>query len=140
VHPVTGRSDEDVPPVLSIGAVGGGATDGGAAERAVKRLGNAVMAARDGVRSPLNVNVVFQIAGRYLTPEFAGVRAGRYSAKQRHLLVQAALVPAEIEHPDSQARDLLRAAVAEAERWAQVRGLADSLPELHALVERVTGE
>jgi lysophospholipase L1-like esterase len=66
------------------------------------------------------------------------VRTGRYSAKQRHLLVQAALVPTDGVHPDAQARELLRAAVSEAERWARERGLADSLPGLHSLVDRVS--
>jgi plasmid stability protein len=99
-------------------------------------LGIAVMAARKDVLSPLHVNVVSQIAGRYQTPEFVGVRTGRYSAK--HLLVQAALVPTDGVHPDSQARELLRAAVSEAERWARERGLADSLRDLHFLVDRVT--
>ena len=133
VHTVT-----DLPPVLSIGAVGGGATDGGAAERAVKRLGNAVMAAREGVQSSLNVNVVYLIAGRYLSPEFSGARTGRYSARQRHLLVQVALVPTDGVHPDEQVHELLRVAVVEAERWAQERRVAVSLPELRDLVDRVT--
>ncbi len=132
-------TSDEVPAPLSIGAVTGGTTDGGAAARAVKALGLAVRSARDDVESPLSVNVVYQIAGRHLTPDFSGVRTGRYSAGNRLLLVQAAFVPDPALDPDVEARRLLQLAATEAEHWAHDHNLADSLPALRALVDLVTG-
>ncbi len=124
-------------PALAIGAVDGGSEDGGKCAEAVKALGRAVMAGREGVTSPLNLNVVFHLAGRYLSPEFTGTRTGRYRKADNLLMVQAALFPHEVADAGAEVHRLLRVAVAEAEQWAQRRRLATSLDALTALVERL---
>lgn len=126
--------------VLSIGAADGGSTDGGACADAVRALGRAVVAEGQGVVSPLNVNVVFHLAGRHLTPDFTGVRTGRFRKADSHLLVQAAVFPEQVTDAQAEVKRLLHNAVNEAERWAQRRRLADDLDGLTALVERVALE
>jgi hypothetical protein len=80
-------------PALAIGAVAGGPGANRGWADAVKALGRRVIEVREGVTSPLAVNVVYQIPGRFLEPEFAGVRTGRFSRKEARLLVQVALPP-----------------------------------------------
>ncbi|MCU1691016.1 MAG: hypothetical protein JWM64_107 [Frankiales bacterium] len=90
--------------------------------------------------SPLNVNVVFHLAGRHLTPDFTGVRTGRFRKADSHLMVQAAVFPEQVTDDEAEVNWLLHDAVKEAERWAQRKRLADALDGLTALVERVTPE
>jgi hypothetical protein len=128
-------AEPDVP-VLSLGAmVGGTRPQARAWRRAVSDLGSRVKAAREGVESPLRVNVVFQIPGEVLPViEFSGVRTGRYASADRHLLIQAALpadVPAE---PQRLLMELLGQAVELAVQFARRRGIADDLGELRELV------
>lgn len=120
--------------MLSVGIVDGGSTDGGACANAARALGLRVAAAREGVVSPLNVNVVFQLAGRHVSPDFRGVRTGRYRKQQNHLLVQAAVFPEEVADAPAEVARLLGEAVAEAENWARRRRVADSLDALRSLV------
>jgi hypothetical protein len=108
---------------------------------AVKAVGRAVAAARDGTVAPLNVNVVFHVSGKYTEPEFSGVRTGTYKRSTNHLLMQAA-VPATMiadtsRDPDATVRELLRLAIAEAETWARRRRLAESLDSLRLIAESV---
>ena len=131
-------ADRGPTPVLSIGAVDGGSQDGGRCADAVRALGRAVIAERAGVTSPVNINVVFHLAGRHLTPDFTGVRTGRYRKADSHLMVQASLFPEQVTDAEAEVSRLLREAVAEAEQWAKRRHLADSLDRLAALVGRVT--
>lgn len=98
---------DDKPEVLSIGAIDGGSTDGGVCKKAVQEVGRAVRLQREGVVSPLNVNVVFHIGGRFQMPEFEGVRTGTYSKRDRHLMVQAALVPDQTPHARGEVLRLL---------------------------------
>ena len=78
--------------VLSIGSVVGGATSSNRRWRdAITDLTRAVAEARNGVTSPLNVNVVFQVPGNIRQPDFHGTRTGRYSRAERLLLIQVAL-------------------------------------------------
>jgi hypothetical protein len=131
----------EVAAVLSIGILASQSTESEAWVDAVKALGRAVAAAREGTVAPLNVNVVFQVSGNYTEPEFAGVRTGRYQRSTNQLLVQAA-VPASMiadgsRDPDATVRELLRLAIADAETWARQRRLAESLESLHVLAERV---
>lgn len=121
--------------VLSIGSVVGGLTRANAAWReGVKRLGRRVAETRSGVTSPLNINVVFQIPGNMVTPDFEGARTGTFAASERLLMVQVALPEEPPEDVDAELRDRLRAAVDEAERWARTRHLADELSEVRRLV------
>jgi hypothetical protein len=78
--------------VLSIGSIIGGSTAANRPWRdAVLELMRKVADGREGVASTLNVNVVFQIPGNILKPDFEGVRTGSFSKKDRHLMVQVAL-------------------------------------------------
>jgi hypothetical protein len=123
-------------PALSIGAVAGGPGASRVWSEAVRQLGRRVISMRDGLSSPLAINVVYQIPGRFLEPEFEGVRSGRFSRKEALLLIQAAL-PSDPEADASlEVRRLLRDAVALAEDFARQEGMIeDELPELRALVD-----
>jgi hypothetical protein len=123
-------------PVLSVGAVAGGPGASREWSEVVRQLGRRVVAMRDGLSSPLAINVVYQIPGRFLEPEFEGVRSGRFSRKEALLLIQVALP----NNPDADAsfevRRLLRDAVALAEDFARQEGMIEAeLSELRVLVD-----
>jgi len=121
--------------VLSIGSVEGGWSPGSARWRdGITKLTRKVAAARQGVVSPLNVNVVFHVPGNILTPDFDGVRTGHFSNKQAWLIVQVALHEQPPDDVDVDLMVRLQAAIDEATQWAQKRRIADNLPQLRALV------
>jgi hypothetical protein len=124
--------------VLSIGSVIGGSTSTNRRWRdAIGELTRAVADARTNVASPLNVNVVFQVPGNVVRPDFEGARTGRYSKADRLLLVQVAL-PGEVpEDPDDYLRAALSDAIGEAEEWARRRSIASDLGALRKLAARV---
>lgn len=138
---VPDSTNDDDPAPLSIGLVASPSPDGEVWEAAVKRLGLAVADARTDTTTPLSVNVIFQVAGRYTYPDFEGVRTGRFNPKTKHLLVQAA-IPAIIvadhdQDPDSTVRALLVLAIDEAEAWAHRKHVADNLESLRAIVRAI---
>lgn len=103
---------------------------------AVSSLGRRVRAARNGVDSPLNVNVVFGIPGEVWSPELKGINVGRYSRVKQLLLVTVTLPetppPADV---DNLLIDSLEAAIGIAEAVAYRRKLTDRpLTELRCLV------
>lgn len=127
------------PAVLSIGAIlGDSDSESLAWRRAVGSLGKQVMEAREGVESPLRVNVVFHIDGELVPNNFAGVRTGRFSKKDSHLLVQAAVPSGAVLDRHDVLMRLLIKAVDEAEAFAQGRGIAEELAEIRALVASLT--
>jgi hypothetical protein len=102
-------------------------------------LARHVKSLRQGVQSPLNVNVVFQVPGEVVSVDFSGVRTGRYSPKDRLLLVQAA-VPSDESTSDTRPvlLSLIQAAIEEAEAFAQRRAIADEpLEALRSLAAQV---
>jgi hypothetical protein len=123
--------------VLSVGSVVGGSTPTNRRWRdAIAELTRAVAEARTEIASPLNVNVVFQVAGNVVQPDFEGARTGQFSKANRLLLVQVAL-PAEVaDDPESYLRGALSDAIDEAEGWARERSIA---PDLQVLRELVAG-
>jgi hypothetical protein len=128
---------ESGPPAsLSLGVmVGGTGQTPNAWRNAATKLSVRVRALRQGVESPLRVNVVFQIPGEVVQVKFNGVRTGRYSPENQHLLVQAA-VPEELPpDPELVLIDLLRRAVEEAIKFARKKGVAEDLPGLRGIVE-----
>lgn len=127
----------ETPDTLSIGAVFGGSPAFDAAWMPeIQRLMQEVISRREGVESPLCVNVVFPAGGRLLPPvEFEGVRTGRFSRKTLHLMVQAAIPAEPVEDRRAVLVGLLRDAVAEAGALAKRRKIADDLPELRGIVE-----
>jgi hypothetical protein len=133
---MAGPADDEPPEVLSVGVVYDWSPNGSAWTESLRELSRSVSERRAGIPSPLNVNVVFQVPGRLVPCDFEGVRTGRYDAVQRHLLMQVAVPVERFEEADLVSRQLLRDAIAEAERWARRRGIAEGLPELKALAER----
>ena len=75
--------------------------------------------------------------GDILKPDYSGVRTGSFSRKLSLLMVQVALP----EEPPADIRAALRMhtleALAEAERWAKKKGIADDLETLKGLVRYV---
>ncbi len=124
--------------VLSIGSVVGGSTSTNRRWRdAIGELTRAVADARADVASPLNVNVVFQVPGSVVQPDFEGTRTGRHSKADRLLLVQVALPDEVPDDPDAYLRGALSEAIAEAEEWARRRSIASDLQALRELAARV---
>jgi hypothetical protein len=134
---VTSPSPDEPVEALSIGVVFGGTPAVDEAWRPeTQRLMKAVIAARDGVVSPLAVNVVFHVDGHLLPPvDFEGVRTGSFSRKLNLLMVQAAVPTDSLEDRRAVLLALLRKAVDEAEAFAKRRKIADALPEVRGVVE-----
>lgn len=128
------------PPVLSIGAVlGDSDLESMAWKRAINSLSREVKALRDGVNSPLHVNVVFHVDGKVAPNEFEGVRTAKFDEPAAHLMVQAAVPSGPVEDRRGVLEGLLRTSVDEAERFAAQSGLARQLDNLHDLVRRLEG-
>lgn len=126
--------DETIP-ALSIGSIVGGRSRSTARWReAITKLTGEVAAAARDVDSLLNVNVIFQVPGNILKPDFDGVRTGYFSKKESSLIVQAALPEDAPDDVDDYLKRMLDAAVDEAERWAQRRRLAPDLRPLHEVL------
>ena len=125
-------------PALAIGAIAGGPGTSRAWSDAVKALGRRVIDLREGLDSPLAVNVVFQIPGQFLEPDFEGVRTGQFSRKERRLLVQVALPSRPAGDAVEEVRRFLTWAIYAAEEFAQMEGLvAGELSSLRELVDRL---
>ena len=124
--------------VISIGSIIGG-TMGTTREwdSAVTRLMCVVAERRVGVASGLGINVVFQIPGEVLKPDFEGVRTGYYSKKENLLMVQVALPEELPDDIEGYLRRELAVAVDEAEAWGRRRRVAADLNSLRDLVERL---
>jgi hypothetical protein len=127
-------------PALSIGAVVGGQSPSAAKWRAsIRALTNAVAIAAQEIQTPININVIYQVPGHIIKPDFEGVRTGVYSKSKRWLIVQVALPEKAPDDSDAYVRRTLAAAVDEAERWARKRGITDNLDSLRRLVARLSG-
>lgn len=130
-----------IPPALSIGAVLGDSDARNLAwKRAISALGKEVVALRSGVESPLRVNVVFHVDGKLAPNEFEGVRTGRFSKQDSHLMVQAAIQTTSDAADRSALLCLLADALDEAEAFARKRGIADHLAELRAILKGLVDE
>jgi hypothetical protein len=107
------------------------------ATRAIVKLINAI---RMNYCSPLSLQIVFQIPGEVLRPDFSGIRTGPFSRREAVLVIQVA-VPDDVNQDREEwliAR--LRDAVAEAERFATMEALPDTgLSALRRLVDAVAG-
>jgi hypothetical protein len=86
------RATDEEARVFSIGSVVGGRTANNLAWiDEIARLTSDVAAARVGVGSTLNLNVVFNVAGNLLRPDFEGVRTGTFRKADSLLMIQVAL-------------------------------------------------
>lgn len=125
-------------PILSIGAVAGGASASRAWENAIKRAAQRVIRLREGRSSPLAVNVVYQIPGEVMTPDFEGVRTGQFSRKDRRLLVQVALPHEPAHDADQEVVDRLSEAIELAEEFARMEAMIEgNLVDLRAIVSAI---
>ena len=137
---MSGRRIEVTEPAqaLSIGVIIGGSTPENARWRAgIQSLTRRIIAARGDMTTPLNVNVVFQVPGDILQPEFVGVRTGSYRKRDSLLMVQVALPAEEPPDVDGVLMALVSEAIAEAERWALRRRVAHDLQPVRALISGV---
>ncbi len=126
------------PVVFSIGAVlGDYSPENNAWKVDINALGQQAMTLRDGIVSPLCLNVVFHVDGKLAPNEFTGVRTGGFSKKTSHLIVQAAVPNGSTNDRTDVLLKLLKDAVEEAERFAQKRKLAVGLPEIHGIVDQL---
>ncbi|TXK17711.1 hypothetical protein [Homoserinibacter sp. GY 40078] len=124
------------PAVLSVGAIlGDSDAENRAWKLAIRSVMNEVIEAREGVVSPLRVNVVYHVDGKLAPNEFEGVRTGRFSKKDSHLMVQAAVPPGEVSDRHEVLLNLLREAIDEAESFARRKGIAENLASIRALVD-----
>lgn len=131
-------SEEQGIPVLSIGIVlGDWNSTNKAWDQAITTLMKQVIAAREGVDSPLRVNVVYHVDGKVAPNEFEGVRTGRFSKKDSHLLVQVAVPPGPVDDCRVVLMKLLDEAVAEAERFARKRRIAEQLVDIRGVIGKL---
>ncbi|MHB8707190.1 MAG: hypothetical protein ACYC77_11865 [Coriobacteriia bacterium] len=127
--------------VLSIGAIYGGPEFSHQPDvpwkAAVQSLMQRIVDVRQGVESPLNVNVVFHVPGSVLTPEFTGSRTGSFRKRDSHLIVQIALPP---EAPDDQAAYLIssiRDSIETVEVWNRRKDRQFDLSALRSVVDHL---
>ncbi len=122
-------------PALSVGVVNDLSVDRDL-DRAVTDLMIHIEDHAEGVESPLNVNVVFYLGGEELEVDWEGPRLGRYSKKENTLLVQVGVPNPPEGDADGFVATQMRAAIGEAEEFAQRRGLSSgSLEALRAVAE-----
>lgn len=125
--------DEPIP-ALSIGSIEGGSSPSMSRWRdAITSLTIEVATAAQRVESPLSVNVIYQVPGNILRPDFDGVRTGHYSKKDSSLIVQAALPDDAPDDVEAHLKRVLVAAIDEAEQWARRRSIAPDLPALREM-------
>lgn len=134
------REPDDQAKVFSIGSVVGGRTPGNRAwTDEIARLTMEAVAARAGVEAPLNLNVVFHVAGNLVQPEFEGVRTGTFRKAERLLMVQVSLAELAPANPRSELLSLLQSAVAEAEAWSKRRRLTFDREPFVRILSILTG-
>lgn len=110
------------PGAVSIGMVVGGTTpDNAPWVEAVKALGRQIIEIRGSDEVPLNVNIVFRVGGKYLNPEFAGVRTGRYFRRESVFVVQVAIGEPAPDDPTAHLKAMAGKALDAAEHWVSRR-------------------
>ncbi len=110
---------------LSIGIIIGGRTPRNRAWiDELNKLTEDVMRVRADIEAPLNLNVVFHVAGNLLQPEFEGVRTGSFRKADMLLMVQVALVESAPSNARAHLLAMMKIAVAEAETWSLRKRLA----------------
>lgn len=130
---------KEVPP-LSIGvSVGGTGVEARRWGEAAMKLARRVSAVRDGIDSPLSVNVVYHVPGEVVPVDFSGIRTGTFLKEENLLMVQVAL-PAECpSDPETVLCEQLFRAVAVAEEFAQRQRLVgeEGLQGLRSILQFV---
>ena len=135
----SGVDQERRPPgAVSIGMVVGGTTPENTPwVEAVKALGRRIIEIRGSDEVPLNLNIVFHVGGKYLNPEFAGVRTGRYFRMESVLVVQVAIDGPVPDDPTVHLKAMAGKALDAAEQWASRRKVPANIPALRDIVDAV---
>lgn len=87
--------------------------------------------------SPFALGVGFLAKGRYVEPDFEGVKVGRFSRRHNLLEVSATLPETLPGDPLTEIISVLHQAVDEARAYARKKKIADDLPSLRRAVERL---
>lgn len=87
--------------------------------------------------SPLSLDIQFHLAGRHLPLDFEGVRAGRFSAKKRNLIVQVAVENRTVPDYRSVLLEKLESGIQVAEAVAARKGLETPLAEIRRIISLV---
>ncbi len=124
--------------VLSLASVIGGRT---LANRgwpdSIRSLTREIAAHRDGVKSDINVNIVFHVPGNLLQPEFEGVRTGAFRKSEALIKVQVALPEQPPADPRAHLLSLVRDALDVVDQWALRRKPLVTTESLRALLADV---
>lgn len=91
--------------------------------------------AEDRASSPFALQVHFLARGRYVEPEFDGLRVLRFSRRRKLFSVEAVLGERFPDDPLAEMVGLLRQAVDAASDYARKKKIADDLPSLRRAVE-----
>jgi len=85
-----------------------------------------------------SLNVVFQYPGSLLQPNFTGIKTGRYSRKDKLLIVYVAVAADVLSANDFafQYASLLKQAIAEGKKFFDKRGIPFSMDDHFALVDK----
>jgi hypothetical protein len=138
---VSGVDPTDEAFVLSIGAIYGGPEfshqPGVPWKAAVQALMDRVVDLRQGVESPLNLNVVFHVPGSILGTEFEGVRTGSFRRRDCHLMVQVALPHKAPDDQDGYLLAALREAMAAVEVWNRRKDRRFDLSAIQSVIDRL---
>jgi hypothetical protein len=131
-------SSDDIP-ALSIGAIFGDPGHGNMLWKdAINAIDQRLEALNLTQASPLRLSVVFHVDGDIAPNEFTGIRTGRYSSKDRHLIIQAAVPLGPVQDREQFLLMLLSHAVDEAEKFAETKHLSQQgLPEIREIVRSI---
>lgn len=120
-----GETEED--PTLSVGVIVGGAFAAKEWRNAVTQLAERLLEMSDEAAShdAVALNVIYQIPGEVMTPDFEGVRTGRYSKSKARLIVQVALPEEVPDDPERVVREYLDQAIGLAESFLLKKGIPE---------------
>lgn len=123
---------------LAIGTVLGGSTlDNRGWIKAAKELQRDAILARANVSSSINVEVVFQIPGNILAPDYEGIRTGTYWRSESLLQIQVALPAAAPVDPRSALIRWLWDALDLVDSWAVTKGKSVDTTALRGIVAEI---
>jgi hypothetical protein len=85
--------------MISIGSIiGGGELTGSQIHRLIGRFCRALPSVQDPV--PFDINIVFHVPGSIVKPDYSGIRTGRFSAKQRKLMILVSVPDNLMDSPE----------------------------------------
>jgi len=120
---------------LSVGTIyGGSLPTTGIWRSAISVISDQVQSGRAQVETPMTVNVLFQVPGHILQPDFEGIRTSSFIKRENGLIVQVALPSETPPNANRYVWEQLLEAVKLAEEWAQKKKKAS---DLHGLIEFV---